>query len=81
MTMEHIGDNIRKIRVFLGIKQSVMAQMLGLSVNSYGKIERNQVLVKPKRLQAIAAIFNVAPSYIVNINDIFDRIRQETDEV
>jgi len=52
-----------------------MAHMLGLSVNSYGKIERNQVVLKPQRLLEIAAIFNVAPSYIINIQDIMEQIK------
>lgn len=57
-----------------------MAHMLGLSVNSYGKIERNQVVLKPQRLREIAAIFNVAPSYIINIQRILEQIKYTPQE-
>ena len=57
--MDNIGENIRKIRILLDIKQAVMAKMLNLSVNFYGKIERNEVEVKPERLIQIAKIFEM----------------------
>lgn len=64
--MENIGENIRKIRILLDIKQAVMAKMLNLSVNFYGKIERNEVEIKPERLRQIAKIFEVDLIYIEN---------------
>lgn len=66
--MENVGENIRRIRILLGIKQAVMAKMLNLSVNFYGKIERNEVAVKPERLIQIAEIFEVDCTYIMNFN-------------
>ncbi|MGF1924573.1 MAG: helix-turn-helix domain-containing protein [Bacteroidia bacterium] len=73
--MEHIGDNIRKIRILLDIKQATMARMLNLSVNFYGKMERSEVEIKPERLQQIAAIFDVDPSYIKNFKLFLESLK------
>lgn len=75
--MEHIGDNIRKIRVLLEIKQTVMAKMLNLSVNSYGKIERNEVKLKPERLAQIAHILGVKSKQIVNFNAFLRKLKHD----
>lgn len=68
--MNNIGDNIRKLRVFFDIKQQTMAQLIGISVNSYGKIERNEVAISKERLVQIAKILGVDASHIVDFNEI-----------
>lgn len=73
--MENIGENIRKIRILLDIKQAVMAKMLNLSVNFYGKIERNEVDIKPERLKQIAKIFEVDPTYIENFQLLLETLK------
>lgn len=73
--MENIGENIRKIRILLDIKQAVMAKMLNLSVNFYGKIERNEVEVKPERLKQIANLFQVDLIYIENFVLLLETIK------
>lgn len=76
--MDNIGENIRKIRILLDIKQAVMAKMLKLSVNFYGKIERNEVEIKPERLIQIATIFEVDPKYIINFNLFLENLKRKT---
>ena len=73
--MENIGENIRKIRILLDMKQAVMAKMLNLSVNFYGKIERNEVEIKPERLKQIARIFEVDIKYIVNFRLFLESLK------
>ena len=73
--MENIGENIRKIRILLDVKQAVMAKMLNLSVNFYGKIERNEVEIKPERLIEIAKIFEVDLKYIVNFRLFLEHLK------
>jgi transcriptional regulator with XRE-family HTH domain len=73
--MDHIGENIRKIRLLLDIKQAVMAKMLNISVNSYGKIERNEVELKPERLIQIADIFEIESAYIINFKQFLSTIK------
>ena len=74
--MENIGENIRKIRKLLDIKQSAMAEMLELSVTSYGKLERNEVEIKPERLKQIAAIFEMDLIYILNFKLFLKRLKE-----
>ncbi|RZK41613.1 MAG: XRE family transcriptional regulator [Pedobacter sp.] len=74
--MDNIGDNIRRIRILLGIKQITMAKMLSLSVTSYGKIERNEVGIKPERLEKIAVIFQIDVDYIQNLSLFLKVLRQ-----
>jgi len=73
--MDHIGENIRKIRLLLDIKQAVMAKMLNISVNSYGKIERNEVELKLERLTQIAEIFEIEPAHIINFKQFLNTIK------
>ena len=75
--MDNLGENIRKIRILLGIKQAVMAKMLKLSVNFYGKIERNEVEIKPERLRQIAVIFEVDLEYIVNFSLFLESLKHK----
>lgn len=73
--MENIGENIRKIRILLDIKQAMMAKMLNLSVNFYGKMERNEVDIKPERLKQIAKIFKVDITYIENFRLLLETLK------
>ncbi|MBP8067608.1 MAG: helix-turn-helix transcriptional regulator [Pedobacter sp.] len=75
--MDNIGENIRKIRILLDIKQAVMAKMLNLSVNFYGKIERNEVEVKPERLIQIAKIFEIELIYLLNFNLLLENLKRK----
>lgn len=75
--MDNIGENIRKIRIVLDIKQAVMAKMLKLSVNFYGKIERNEIEIKPERLKQIASIFEVDIKYIVNFSLFLESLKHK----
>ncbi|MCY1524627.1 helix-turn-helix protein [compost metagenome] len=73
--MDGIGENIRKIRMLLGIKQAVMAGMLDVSVNTYGKMERNEIRIRPERLTEIAVIFNIKPDYIINLELLLEQVQ------
>jgi transcriptional regulator with XRE-family HTH domain len=75
--MNTIGNNIRKFRILLDIKQATMAEMLNLSVTSYGKLERNEVNIKPERLNQIVAILGINETYIKDFNQFLSTIRQQ----
>ncbi|HTM98385.1 MAG TPA: helix-turn-helix transcriptional regulator [Pedobacter sp.] len=79
--MDNIGENIRKIRVLLGIKQAIMAKMLKLSVNFYGKIERNEVDIKTERLIQIARIFDIDLIYIINFKLFLEILKDKTTDL
>ena len=51
-----IGEKIRGIRTLKGLSQENMAEMLGLSLLSYGDIERGKKDVNMNRLEQIAKL-------------------------
>lgn len=64
-----VGHKIREIREGKKFSQETMADALGLSVNGYGKIERNEVDINIERLQQIAQTLEVAPEEIIRENN------------
>lgn len=64
-----VGHKIREIREGKKFSQETMAEALGLSVNGYGKIERNEVDINIERLQQIAKTLEVAPEEIISSNN------------
>lgn len=48
------GDKIRHFRTKKGLTQEVFAEMLGISLQAYNKIETNKTKVDIERLQQIA---------------------------
>lgn len=75
--MNTIGNNIRKFRMLLDIKQATMAKMLNLSVTSYGKLERNEVKIKQERLNQIVKIFGIQEKYIKDLSCFLDAFRDQ----
>lgn len=45
-----LAKNIREIRVRKGLKQQVIAEHLGLSINGYSKMERGETKIPAERL-------------------------------
>ncbi len=69
-----VGNNIREARERKKWSQEYMAEMLGLSVNGYGKIERNEVDVNIERLQSIAGILEVRAEDLIQNSVVFNNI-------
>lgn len=57
-----------------------MAKLIGISVNSYGKIERNEVLISQERLAQIANVLGIEPAYITNLNDVVNTLKSPQKE-
>lgn len=64
-----IGTKIRKIRELKGLSQENLAQELNLSINGYGKIERNEVSVNYDRLLEVSKILQVSLEDIIGFDD------------
>lgn len=87
--MKTFGDKIRKIREIKGLKQESIAKELGLSVNQYGKLERNEAKLSLERLTQIAQALDVAVEeilafdgetvYFGNTNSIFNHFNIVSD--
>ncbi len=76
----HVGRNLQKIRVYMGVKQEALAVDLGISQQEISKIE-SQDEVEDGLLSQIANVLGVAPEVIrdfdveraiYNINNIRD---------
>lgn len=59
----HEGRNAQRIRVFLGIKQEVLAQELGFSQSQLSTIEQQEIIEEPL-LSDIASVLGVTPDLI-----------------
>lgn len=73
-----LGNKIRKIREMRELKQEYVAEKLSISVNSYGKIERDEVEINFTRAEQIATIFSIKLTTLINFSDealweIFDK--------
>lgn len=64
-----IGNKIKKIRELKNYTQEYMAQSLNLSVNGYGKIERDEVDITLNRLHDIAKILGIDVFQILDFDE------------
>ena len=64
-----IGDKLKRIREFKGLKQESVARELGLSTNGYGKIERGESSLSLDRLEKIARALEVSALDILKYDD------------
>lgn len=73
--MYQIGEKIRKIRELRKLSRKYVACELAISVNTYGKIERDETELTMKRLDEISRILNVKMTTIIDFdeNQLFDK--------
>lgn len=76
----HVGRNLQKIRVYMGVKQEALATDLGISQQEISKIEKEEE-IENSLLSQIANVLGVTPEVIrdfdveraiYNINNIRD---------
>lgn len=63
------GDKIRTYRTMKGLSQENVAKLLGISLNSYSKIERGETDITVTRLQQIADVLQIRITDIVGLGD------------
>jgi transcriptional regulator with XRE-family HTH domain len=59
LTNMKIGNKIKKIRELKNYTQEYMAQSLNISLNGYGRLERDEVEITVNRLEDIAKILEM----------------------
>lgn len=64
-----IGNKIRKVRELQNVTREQIAADLGISLNGYGKIERNETDPTLKRLEQIADILKVDVLQLINFDE------------
>jgi transcriptional regulator with XRE-family HTH domain len=64
-----IGQKIKTFRQVKGWSQENMAKLLRMSISGYSKIERGESDFKVSRIEAIAKVFNINPSQLLQSED------------
>ncbi|MCY1526779.1 helix-turn-helix protein [compost metagenome] len=67
--MKTIGNKIRKVRELRNYSRSYVAKELGIGINSYGKIERNEVSITLLRLEELAEILQVSVVCLISFDE------------
>lgn len=64
--MERIGTRIKRYREIKNLTQEHLAEKLGISQNSYSRLESETVKISTDRLKEIAEILDVPAEYLIN---------------
>jgi transcriptional regulator with XRE-family HTH domain len=64
--MERIGTRIKRFREIKNLTQEHLAEKLGISQNSYSRLESETVKISTDRLKEIAGILDVPAEYLMN---------------
>ena len=64
--MERIGTRIKRFREIKNLTQEHLAEKLGISQNSYSRLESETVKISTDRLKEIAQILDVPAEYFMN---------------
>src|SRR5690554_3196428 len=67
MSKTHIGQNVQKVRVYLGVKQDALADELGITQQEVSKIEK-QEFIDERMLLNIADVLCISPEVIRNFD-------------
>lgn len=66
-TRRHIGRNLQKVRVYLGVKQDTLASELGISQQSISNLEQQEE-IEEGFLKKISDVLKVTPDLIKNFD-------------
>jgi transcriptional regulator with XRE-family HTH domain len=64
--MESIGTRIKRFRELKNLTQEHIAEKLGISQNSYSRLENESVKITTERLKEIAVVLDVPAEYLLN---------------
>jgi transcriptional regulator with XRE-family HTH domain len=74
----NVGINIRKLREDRGVKQSEIADLIGMHRSNYSKIENGQREISVAAVDKIARFFNITIDERVQLsNDLPDEVSME----
>lgn len=69
LTAPHHGQNIKRIRELLGVKQEALGVALGLSQQAVSQLEQKEKLEDPVVLEKVAKALGVSEEAIKNFNE------------
>jgi transcriptional regulator with XRE-family HTH domain len=67
--MPAIGNKIKKLRELKGFKQEYMAERLGITQQSYSKLESDKGDIPFSRIEQLADIFEMKPEDLVAFDE------------
>ena len=67
MSKTHIGQNVQRVRVYLGVKQDALADELGITQQEVSRIEK-QEFIDERMLLNIADVLCISPEVIRNFD-------------
>ncbi|HEY8399709.1 MAG TPA: helix-turn-helix domain-containing protein [Cytophagaceae bacterium] len=67
--MTTLGTKIRKLRELRNLKQEDMADKLGISLTSYGKLERDETDISMERLEQIAKVLGLSVPEVLSFDE------------
>ncbi len=65
----NIGEKIRKVRDLRGFSQDYVAQKLGISQRTYGKLETGETKLDVPRIEKIADILEIEPFSLITFDE------------
>jgi len=65
-----IGNKLRLLREFRNYSQEYVAKKLGITQNTYSRVENNQTKITTERLFRIAQILNIPVTELVSGDDL-----------
>ena len=66
-----LGNSIRSIRLFKGYSQEYVANAIGISQNTYSRIERGEIDISEKRLVNLSVVFKLT---VEDIHEFDERV-------
>lgn len=75
-----VGKKIKQLRELRNFTQSYMAEQLNLSLNGYGKIERDETDITLQRINQIAKVLDTSLATILNFdsNQVFNQYNNKS---
>lgn len=75
-----VGKKIKQLRELRNFTQGYMAEQLNLSINGYGKIERDETDISLSRINQIAKVLETELSTILNFdsNQVFNQYNNKS---
>src|SRR5690625_2521072 len=63
---------LKKVRIYADLKQREVAEILGVSRNSYNMWERENDLIQLRQLEKFCNIFHVSLDYVLGFTDVWE---------
>lgn len=63
---------LKKVRIYADLKQREVAEMLGVSRNSYNMWERENDIIPLRQLDKFCALFHVSLDYVLGFSEVWE---------